>query len=83
MQIRNLTSQANGQPVASATGKKQTYLNPEIAIMEMEVVSHLMDTSFTGQHNPATPGQGPAPLTRSGANFVEEGNSLFEYRENK
>lgn len=62
MQIRNLTSQADGQPVAPATAKKRIYFSPEIVIMEMEAVSHLMDTSYAGQHNPATPGQGPAPV---------------------
>lgn len=82
MQIRNLTSQADGQPVAPATAKKRIYFSPEIVIMEMEAVSHLMDTSYAGQHNPATPGQGPAPRTRAGIHFVEEGNGLFEYREN-
>lgn len=62
------TSQTAGSASLSAPAKKAAYQKPSISIIEVESTTHLMDTSFPGQHNPATPGTGPTP-TRAGRGF--------------
>lgn len=76
------TSQTAGSASLSAPVKKAAYIKPSIKIVEVEAVSHLLGTSFPGQHNPAVPGSGPTP-TRAGGGLLLRSRAAGMFEENE
>ena len=68
------------------TKTKRAYVKPVCETIVVKEYDNLMDTSFTGQHNPAQPGVGPTPVNPAkqgwlgvGASPSQEGNkSLWD-----
>ena len=53
------------------TTKKWAYKKPEITVVAVETCQ-LLESSFPSQHNPANPGNGPAPSNAKQGFFFDE-----------
>lgn len=51
---------------------KRTYIKPACETIIVEGFGYMMETSMSGQHNPAQPGTGPTPVNNTKQGWLEE-----------